>query len=252
MLRGLYTGASGMLAGIERVDTISNNIANAATPAYKKTKAVITSFSELVARVQTEQDNAAMQGNPPIGAMGLGAKVDSTRLILEQGPLRFTDNPLNVAINGPGFFVLDTPTGERYTRDGNFMVDGDGWLVTADGNRVLTENGPVQVAGPNVSINSNGAIIDGDRVAGNLRVVDFANATGLVKEGRNLFAAGSAGTPIAVATELAPGSLEESNVSAVAEMAELIAATRFYEANQKVIQAEDDALGKAVTEVGKV
>jgi flagellar basal-body rod protein FlgG len=242
-----------MLAGMERVDTISNNLANAATPAFKKSKAALTSFSDMVARAQAEQAEAATsEETPSVGVMGMGTRVDSTWLVFDQGPLRFTDNSLNAAINGAGFFVVSTPDGERYTRDGRFSMDADGWLVTSDGYQVLGEQGPINVAGLDASIGLSGEVAIGTRIQDRLRIVDFPTTGDLVREGRNLYASENAVAPFAVQADLSPGFSEESNVNVVAEMAELISATRYYEANQKVIQAQDDALGKAVNEVGKV
>jgi flagellar basal-body rod protein FlgG len=171
---------------------------------------------------------------------------------MAQGPLRFTDSGINAAINGAGFFVVDTPVGERYTRDGRFGVDGEGYLVNPEGYRVLGENGPIVIAGSNASIGVDGVITSADIPLDRLRVVDFADPSQLSKEGGNLYSTGDAGMPQAITADLSPAYVEDSNVNVVAEMAELISATRYYEANQKVIQAEDDTLAKAVTEVGRV
>lgn len=251
MLRGMYTGASGMLAGIERVDTISHNLANAATPAFKAASVGTRSFGRALARFEEQERGAP--GRRLVGGLGLGTGVDVTWAVFEPGLHRYTGSSLHAAVDGPGFFVVAAPDGERYTRDGRFQLDAEGWLVTPGGHRVLCEEGPIRVTGGEATIGEGGEVISAGQVVGRLRLVDFANPGLLAREGSGLYRAGEAsGVPEARPVSLAPGCIEESNVNVMAEMVELIAATRFYEANQKVITAHDDALGKAVNELGRV
>lgn len=253
MLRGIYAGASGMLAGIERVDTISDNLANAATPAFKKTRVGMRSFGRALARAQEGEQGGLPPRMATIGGLGLGTAVDATWAVFEQGSHRFTGSSLHAAIEGPGFFVVETPWGERYTRDGRFQLDDEGWLVTPDGYHLLGEGGPIRVTGNDAAIGGGGEVMSAGRVVDRLRLVSFADPGLLAREGSNLYRPeGASGAPAATSVGVATGYVEESNVNVMAEMAGLIAATRLYEANQKVILAQDDALGKAVNELGRV
>lgn len=240
-----------MLSGQEQVDTISHNLANAATPAFKKTKVTQCGFSQMIARIQAQQ-HTSIQRTSLLGTMGMGTRVDNTWMVAGQGSLRFTDDRLQAAINGPGFYVVATSAGERYTRDGRFRVNNEGWLVTPDGNKVLGEQGPIQVAGIDAALGGSGEVMANGRQIDRLRIVDFPEVGQLMREGSNSYSQGAAGTPFAISGDLSPGFIEEANVNAVSEMVDLIAATRYYEANQKTIQAEDDTLSKAVNEVGRV
>jgi flagellar basal-body rod protein FlgF len=251
LLRGLDISASGMIAEMARVDVISNNMANVATPGFKRAGTNQGVFYLELVRARSQQEGGAVRPDSP-HRIGARTQLAGTWVVQEQGALRFTDNSLHAAINGPGYFVAATPSGERYTRDGRFHVDQDGWLVTAQGHRVLGEQGPIRLSGTDAAIGAAGAVTSNGELIGVLRIVDFAQPGALQRVGDNLFAVGAAGEPQAVAAVLSPRHIEESNVNAVAEMVELIAATRRYEANQKVIQAHDDTLSKAVNEVGRV
>jgi flagellar basal-body rod protein FlgF len=251
VLRGLHVSASGMIAEMGRVDTISNNMANAATPGFKRARATNGCFYLDLARAQSEIESDT-ERRALLGHIGVRTQLAGTWLVPEQGALRFTDSSLHAAINGPGFFVVETPSGVGYTRDGRFSVDSAGWLVTAQRYRVLSEHGPIRLNDPDAAIGPNGEVTANGRLQGTLRIVDFAHPNALHRAGHSLFAQGDAGEPQTVTPNLSPQHVEESNVNVVAEMVELIVATRSYEANQKVIQAFDDALSKAVNEVGRV
>ncbi|MGI6610631.1 MAG: flagellar hook-basal body protein [Limnochordia bacterium] len=252
MVRGLYTSALGMLGSMERVDILSHNLANVNTPAFKKVGSTSRSFSEIIARCERRPHDGRTVSTL-IGNVGVGIQVDSTYFLLNEGPLRETGSQLQAAIRGSGFFVVETPDGLGYTRDGRFLVDSEGWLVTLDGHRVLGENGPLAVSTDDAMITDAGELLCDGQPVGRLRCVDFAHPEGLVLQGGSLYRAGTAsGPPLMRECHLAVGFLEESNVNVVSEMVELISATRLYEANQRVILAYDDCLGKAVGEVGKV
>ncbi len=251
MLRGLYVSASSMTAEMQRVELISHNLANSATTAFKKTRGASSSFGDVYRQFQGElaSNQVVMDGALPASSTQLVAGW----LSLEQGPSRFTGDELNVAIDGPGFYVLETPAGERYTRDGRFRIDEEGWLVNAEGYRVMGPAGPVRAIGDVVSIDTQGRVVVDGEISGAIGVVDFANPGELLREtGRYYLESAGSGEAVPQAAVLAPGFVEESNVNVVMEMAELLAATRQYEMNQKAIWVQDEMLGKAVNEVGRV
>jgi flagellar basal-body rod protein FlgG len=149
---------------------------------------------------------------------------------------------------------VNTPSGERFTRNGAFIVDGDGQLATADGYKIQGEGGgPLDVGGGAVSIDSTGAVLVDDQPIGRLGIVEFEDPRVLQHEGANLFMLPEQGAaqPIpAQETQLAPGMLEGSNVQAPVEMASMLLGLRAYAANQKVINSVDDTLGRLINDVG--
>jgi len=246
MLRGIYAAASGMAAGLDQLDAIADNAANAQTPGFKGQVPVVAGFrSLLLARVR---DGPVAQ----VGSLSAGAGVEAVVTDFSAGPLRPVQDPLAVAITGPGFFVVQGPGGEAYTRNGQFGLDARGRLVTGTGYPVLGERGPIQ-AGPDASILPTGEVVSGGRVVDRLRVVDFPRREALQRIGDGLFVAGAeAGPPRPVDTALAPGFVEGANVNPVTEMVRLIAVLRAYEACQKALQVQDDTLGQAVRQLARV
>lgn len=251
MIRSLAISASSMRAEAERVAIISNNLANSATTGFKRARGVTASFGDTL---------QLFWGNTPAGVVIMGGarpasltNMQQAWVSMEQGPSHYTGDDLNVDIDGPGFFTLETPNGERYTRDGRFRVDAEGWLVSTEGYRVLGSQGPVQTGGGIVSIDRQGNVVADGKLVGSISVVGFANPNQLQQEQGGLYRASAAsGLPETLDTLLSPGFVEESNVNVMMEMADLIAATRVYEMNQKAIWAQDEMLGKAVNDVGRV
>jgi flagellar basal-body rod protein FlgG len=170
------------------------------------------------------------------------------------GPLKPTSNPLDLALDGSGFFVVKTPQGKAYTRQGNFHLDSNGNVVTADGYEVQAGGGPVIIKGGKVDINGKGEVsVDGQQVA-TLSLVDFPKPYQLQKIGSAMFVPSDpqiTGQP-ATGTNVKQGTLEESNVQPLAEMANLIETTRSYESCVKTIQSFDAMANKAVNDLGKV
>lgn len=176
--------------------------------------------------------------------------MDGSRSSFSPGTLRTTNNPLDVALVGPGFFAITTAEGTRYTRDGRFTVNPSGLLATLDGNLVRGEQGSIYVGEGQVLLNERGEItVDGEPVD-KLLIVEFNDRDGLVRHGSNLYEAlPEAGAPFRYQATVAPGTLEMANVNVVREMVNLINIQRSYEANQKVVQAFDESLGKIINEV---
>lgn len=245
MLRGIYMAAAGMLAEESRQEVVANNLANAGTTAFKREAATVRAGDGV------EMERIADGGATPIGEWGGTVAPGPHAVDLRQGGLQPTGRPLDLALVGRGFFALETPAGVRYTRDGSLRVDREGYLVNADGHRVLGESGPIRVGDGEVAVSSGGEVTAGGQVRGRLRVVDFP-ASSLTREGGNLFRARDEAQGKPAAAKVQSGHLELANVHVVQEMVDLIAVMRAYEANQKLIRAQDETLGQLVSEVGKV
>lgn len=260
MVRGLYTAASGMLAQQHHIDILSNNLANVNTPGYRADRMLSRAFPDML--IHRIHDGVGRAGSRPVpvGRLGTGVYVDGTALSLEEGPLQTTGNPLDVAVMGEGFFLIDTEQGPRLTRDGGFHVAADGFLVSRDGHRVLgTEGQWLNVASPDGSpeppqIDGEGGVWVQGQYVGALAVVNVDNPALLRKEGGNrLVANESSGQPVLVDNpRVETGVREGSNVPIVGEMVRVISAYRAYEAAQKAVQAQDELLGRAVEDVARL
>jgi flagellar basal-body rod protein FlgF len=259
LVRGLYTAAAGALVAQSQADVIANNLANVSTSGFKRTLLQVQSAPELgLYRRQTDPTTAldgTTTGSPSaqfIGALGTGAQVADTPSVFEQGPLQSTGNSLDLAIEGNGFFTLQTPQGIRYTRDGQFARDGQGYLVTMDGDRVLGRNGPIQLQTGSVQIAADGTVRQNNQTIDQLRVVDFANLTAVRPEGDNRFVDTGAGRPaLDTKSSVNQGYLEGSNANVVRSMVDLITAQRWFEANEQVIKTQDTANGYAIQYVAR-
>ncbi len=226
MDRGLYIAASGMLAEQIRQDQIANDLANASTPGYKGDRTAQRSFGDLLL--------ANTKSGAVVGPQSTAVQVDEIVTDFTPRPARDTGEPLDFAITGEGFFAVQTAQGVRYTRNGQFALDPQGRLVTAQGDPVLDRNGRAIVAA------------DGTVDPRRLGVVALTNPR---KEGDSLVS----GTPAGAATGTArSGALESSGADAARSMVDMIASMRAFEAGQKVIQAIDETLGQAVSKVGAV
>lgn len=246
MIRGLYTAATGLALQWERQEAIANNLANVGTTGYKRDET-------LVSKSFNDHFLYAVSGNQrqPVGTVGHGVAGTMTMTDFSTGVLAETGNSLDLAIEGEGFLVVETPQGERLTRNGSLTRDAQGYLVTSQGQRVLGENGPIILTGPEVEIRPNGDVVSQGDIVGRLRLEKPATKGSILKEGVNLFRANGALAP-AENCQVRQGMLERSNVNSVLEMVRMIEVSRSYEAAQKVIAAHDAALEKAVTEVGRV
>lgn len=247
MIRGIYSSASGMIAETLRNDTIANNLANANTAGYKKDIALSQDFQSMLIHRINDGPQA-----PAIGSLGTGAMVNEVAVIHTAGPMRPTGNSLDVAIEGKGYFAVETPNGLRYTRNGTFSRSAQGELVTGDGFRVRGENGAILLEDGTVNITEDGRMqVDGNDI-GRLPIVSFADEKRLVKEGSSLMIAPDDIETEAANGQLRQGMLEMSNVNVISEMVNMISGFRAYEVNAKVVQSHDQLLDKAVNEVGRV
>lgn len=281
MLRGLYTGASGMQAQIHKMDALSNNLANVDTTGYKKDTSVQKAFPQMLIRRMNDEvykfPFGSVDTTPAVGTLGTGVELNEIYTQFSQGSLKETGNPFDTALDGQGFFTVDTPNGERYTRNGTFMVDNNGLLVTKEGLPVQGENGNIYLKKNNFVIDKQGRIYqnadfadDPERLVSmkendwanleqvdTLKIVDFTKSRYLKKQGSSMWAAtNESGAPKATelggSTKVIQGFLEKANVNPVTEMVAMITVNRAYEANQKVISAHDQMTDKLINQAVRV
>lgn len=260
MIRGWYIGSSGMNAQQNRLDAISNNLANVDTAGYKRDISMSKSFSELLLR-RTEADGVyktsvgSADAAPIIGKLGLGVETNENYTSFEQGSFRATDSSSDFALSGEGFFSVETPAGERYTRNGNFILGKEGVLVTKDGYPLMGENGQIHLEDNSFNVNEDGMIYSKDgEFIDRIKVVRFDNERYLKKMGNSLWSANDISGPAYVAEgserpKMMQGYVETSNVNVVEEMVKMIEVNRAYEANQKTIQSEDAMMSTLWTKV---
>ena len=260
MLRALYSASSGMRAQQFNLDTISNNLANVNTTGFKRNR---VEFQELLYRTLREPGQLTREGRTvPTGVqVGHGVRIASaTPSDFGQGSLKETSNPLDLAIEGEGFFAIELPDQSiAYTRDGSFKLDAEGYLVTSNGYYVLDEGlAPILVGEDpvkDIAITEGGLVsvkLPGEDVAEEIAVIGltrFPNPAGLEKIGRNLYKATEAagfpteGIPMEDGMgSIVQGFLEMSNVQVVVEMVDMITAQRAYELNSKAITTSDEML----------
>jgi flagellar basal-body rod protein FlgG len=253
MIRALYSAASGMTAQQLNVDNIANNLANASTVGYKQR---VVQFQDLMYQTMVQPGAAAGQQTVvPTGMqLGLGTRTSGNDIVFSQGSFSQTENPLDVAIQGNGFFQVLQPNGTlAYTRAGTFQLDKNGNIVTASGNMIQPQI-TIPPAAQSVVIASDGTVSysmpnqAATQQAGQIQLANFQNPAGLNSLGNNLYAPtdasgdatlGIPGGPEGMGS-LMQGYTEQSNVSVVEEFINLIVAQRGYEANSKVVQAADN------------
>lgn len=278
MLRGIFTGASGMIAQEHRLEAVSNNLANVDKTAYKKDQTIFKAFPDMLIRRINESGVGIVPAGsydtmPFVGKLSTGLEVNEVYTQFTQGALTRTENSFDLALEGQGFFTVLTERGERYTRDGSFTINQDGVLMTHNGNPVLGENGIIRLQTNNFLINEQGEIVvntqistdpqdmvsmdgndwEGPQVIDRLKLVDFEHRRMIKKEGDSMYRETEySGPPLAPSDlKVRQGFLEKSNVNIVREMVDMIEVQRGYEANQKSVTTADQTLGRLINEVGR-
>ncbi|MFB1082124.1 flagellar hook-basal body protein [Jeotgalibacillus sp. JSM ZJ347] len=278
MFRGFYTVATGMLAQQRKTEMLTNNMSNVNTPGFKADQASMRAFPEMLlsslgdSRVPTENGMSSTRMTP-VGGLNTGVYMQEAVPLFTQGDLRETglatdlailqgNLPVNEETGVPGalFFTLENEDGtDRYTRNGNFALDADGFLTTPGGHYVLDENGArIELENDRFEVTDAGQIVQNGANIARVGVAYSDDPRALVKEGDELYRAPE-GTVYDSAYEVAnagftinQGSLERSNVDSARTMTDLMTAYRSFEANQKVLQAYDRSMEKAVNEVGRL
>jgi flagellar basal-body rod protein FlgF len=277
MLRGFYTAASGMLTQQRVTEMLTNNMANANTPGFKSDQASVRAFPELLLqRIHSHgvpNTDRHLSSGKTIGSLNTGSYIQEATPNFIQGDLQETGRKTDIALleqNVPFnaetgqkaalFFTVQDANGEtRYTRNGNFSIDGQGYLTTNEGYYVLNEsNERILVESGEFSLHEDGTLVENNELIGRINIVMAEDPNSLVKEGNGLFRAEN-GQVLQTAIgngeasySLQQGFIERSNVDAAQTMTQMLTAFRAFEANQKVLQAYDKSLEKAVNEIGRL
>jgi flagellar basal-body rod protein FlgF len=226
-----------------QMDVVANNIANINTTGFKSEQLL---FEQYMMPVAKDKDFSFPDQQ-------LSFTDDWTTIHdMAAGPLSQTGNPLDIALEGKGFFVISTPQGERWTRSGAFAINPSGTLVDLDGNPVMSEGGEVKFAGneTDITIGTDGSISSSAGAKGKLRVVEFDDPQATEREGNNLY---SGGTPVAATeTRVVQGAIEKSNVSGVGEMTEMIRVQRAYESIAALMKEQDEMRRAAIQRLGSL
>ncbi|MCD7837206.1 MAG: flagellar hook-basal body protein [Lachnospiraceae bacterium] len=258
MFKGLYTAYTGMINEQNRMDTMTNNLANITTVGFKKEGTTSQSFDDIL----TVKIKDASVGELNVTRTGIdnpGVKVGENYVDYSQGSFRLTENTYDLALSGDGFFAVEFTnkageTSTKYTRAGNFTLNKDGYLTTEEGDYVLDENSRRIVLDTlsDSEIRENGDIEQNGVTVATIQVVDFADYDYLQRYGETYFEPIEGAEIIDSDAEVISGYLEMSNVQSVQEMVNLITITRQYESNQKLIQTYDDTMDVAVNQLGRL
>ncbi|GHV31255.1 flagellar basal-body rod protein FlgF [Synergistales bacterium] len=275
MFRGIYEGASAMLVQEKMLDVVGNNLANVDTAGFRSRVAVNKSFPEvLMDRIEryTIVDEALneelgerkffpyIRGRVTIGDMSLANVLTEDVMSTQGAPVQITDNPLDVAIQGEGFFVVQDGNGnEFYTRSGHFQRGVNGELMTHEGEFVMGDGGRVDLGeARNIFISETGQIYGDNELLGQLQVVSFASPTYLRQAGRSLLSqTPNSGAPEPVANlgitgvQIVGGALERSNVQVVNEMVRMIEANRIYEGAGRAVSIQDELTSRMFSTLGR-
>ena len=264
-----------------RLDAVANNLANVDTDGYKREVAAFKSFPELLIRRQDDDGVykipfGSADAAPIIGKMGMGVELNELYTDFEQGTPKETTSDFDFALEGRGFFVVATPWGERYTRNGSFILGMEGFLETKEGYPVMGENGPIRVKENNFQVDKDGRvwvnaaysddpeimvsrqdnIWEDSVLLDTLKIVEFDLDRYLEKQGSSLYRESETSGPAMIISQgqrptVLQGFVESSNVDPIVEMVQMIEVNRAYEANQKIIQAHEAALGTLINQVAK-
>ena len=245
MLDRLIMAGHAMTTRMYQMEVVTNNLANIDTTAFKKNNIFV---EELENQLKTPQ-------------FGSSSQVPDSKSIIDfgQGALVGTSRPLDVAISGNGLFVVETPEGESYARDGRFSVNAEGILISLDGLPVLGEGGPIELnlqqsSASEIVINEKGEILLDENVIGALKIVSVANPQDFMKAGANLFRLVNQANELEPAKDFSikQGFLEEANVNPIEEMVAMMEIFHFYQSAEKMIRAQDNLLGRAVNDIARI
>ena len=264
MWRGLYTAASGMITETTRTAVIANNLANVNTTGYKLDRAIDREFAPMLIRrindttrnkITDFKEFSLDRRAPVVGTLGLGSYTEEIATDHAQGALMTTGNPYDVAISGEGYFMVETPEGVRYTRNGNFYRAANGNLVTSDGRNVLNAQGrPINIpaTATGVIVHQRGEIYADGLLVDTLGFVQFADRRAVLKQGDSLYYTQEGVRPTPATGIIEQGVLERANANVISEMVELINNYRVYEADSRAVTTQDAMLDRSVNEVGRL
>lgn len=259
MLKGLYTAWTGMVNEQKRMDIMTNNLANASTVGYKKEGSTSQAFDDILALKIKDASMGDERIVQPLGFNNPGVKIGENYTDFTQGSFRITENTYDLALAGEGFFAIEFTnkageTSTMYTRAGQFSLTSEGYLVNENGDYVLdVDNNRIQVDTLLDSrIDNDGVIWQNDAAVAQIQIANFEDYDYLEKYGETYFRPVEGAEFTQADAQIKSGWLEMSNVQIVSEMVNMIAITRAYETNQKIIQAYDSSLEIAVTQLGRL
>ena len=254
MVKGLYTAYTGMVNEQNRMDIMTNNLANASTVGYKKEGSTSQSFNDVLT-VKIKDQSVGMRNVQRIGIKNPGVKIGENYTDYTQGSFRITDNTYDLALAGDGFFAIEFTnkageTDTKYTRAGQFTLNKDGYLVTEEGDYVLdTQNRRIRLNTLlDSKITDDGTIYQNDQAVARIQVTDFEDYDYLEKYGETYYQPIEGAKTTTADAQVKSGYLEMANVQIVSEMVNLISITRAYESNQKVVQTIDGTLDVAANQ----
>ena len=236
---GYYSACTALISRMQALDTIANNLANTSTPGFRAEHNV---FSSVLA------SKGGLDQSPLNQAVNDYGIMSGTTLDQGQGALQKTGNALDVGIEGPGYFVVQTANGPMYTRNGAFQVSSKGQLVTAHGDAVMGDKGVITMPPGEVSISANGTISSNGALSGKLKVVEFPAGTELTSVGDTYYSAPANTAATATSSNVRQGMLESSNVNPVASMVELVTAQRSAEMMQRALSMFNSEIDKTATQ----
>lgn len=236
---GYYALSTALIARTQALDTIANNLANASTNGYRAARDV---FSSVLAASGSAQESGLNQAINNYGVLG------GTTLDLSQGALQKTGNDLDVAIQGTGYFVVQTANGPMYTRDGSFQVSSKGQLVTSTGDPVMGDKGVITMMPGPASISADGTISSNGAVTGKLKLVEFPAGTPINSVGGTYYSAPPKSEGIAINSTVQQGSIESSNVNPVSSTVDLISAQRSAEMMERALSMFNSEMDKTATQ----
>jgi flagellar basal-body rod protein FlgF len=236
---GFYAACAALMARSQALDLVANNLANTSTPGYRGQHNIFRSF------LATASGHAGSGLNQAVNDFGISG---GSQLDLTEGNLEHTGNDFDFAVQGPGFFKVETANGPVYTRDGNFQVSAQGQLITAQGDAVLGEKGVIRIVGGPVTVSPDGTISVNGAVAGKIKLVEFPPGTALESAGKTYYSAPAQSEAPAKQSTMVQGSLESSNVNPVASAVELVAVQRYAEMMQRALSMFHSEFNRIATE----
>lgn len=258
MLKGLYTAHTGLLNEQNRLDVLSNNLANASTVGFKKEGTTSQSFKEVLT-YKIKDETEGIGSAKRIGSNTPGVKIGENYVDYAQGSFQITNNTYDLALSGEGFFAIEHTnsageTSTKYTRAGSFTLNQEGYLVNKDGDYVLdTENNKIKLNTLiDSSIRSDGTISQNGTAVAQIQVADFEDYNYLERAGNTYYQPVEGASLMESSAAINSGYLEMANVQIVSEMVEMINITRAYESNQKIMQTYDSSLEIATTQLGRI
>jgi flagellar basal-body rod protein FlgF len=257
MIKGLYTAASGMINLLTANDNIASNLANINTPGFKQGITIFKTFAPiLLNKISADGNNKQMPMNK-VGYLNTGSSIATVATDFSQGQIKPTESKYDLAIQGDGFFEVENENGKRfYTRDGSFDLDGEGFLITNDGNKVIGQNNaPIKIGNSAVDVQvlNDGSVLANKEPVGKIKITEFENKFGLLKVGENLYQNAGMAMPKATSnSRVIQSALELSNANVIKTMVNSIEGMRTYETLASMLENTGRNLEKTVTQLGRV